>query len=352
MLAAGSQRPDVCIATTGLGRRMYVENKLDATLTPAQEQGYPAIRGHALLAVMPASRDGENLPDEFRRLTWTQVARAAYTIGTEWADDRDASPKDWREHARRFDTPAEYRFLAELTWYLERELSVPAGAPIQPDDAGVIARADGALTRWDELARLPTAALGENPVWLGATHRNGAADRFHAELPVPPGSHAVGWSIELEGRWPAFETAHQNTPEGEDPGSAWALASVLMDYIASWIGPSGYAIGPAAIGAGMTVGIVDGDWPWGLRDTGPPLGQALRLEAVQRGFSFGTTWKNEVGRVFKTKLLSQIPPAATLEEQADHVIRWIRDVLAEIEGIGSGDTTLPSAPTWSPPEQE
>ncbi len=82
------------------------------------------------------------------------------------------------------------------------------------------------------------------------------------------------------------------------------------------------------IGAGISV-RVGADWPIGLRD-----GEPFRVAAASLGFTFGVTWRGTVGRIFKTKRLSEVAgDDGTLDEQADEVVTWTRDVLAQFETL-------------------
>jgi hypothetical protein len=81
---------------------------------------------------------------------------------------------------------------------------------------------------------------------------------------------------------------------------------------------------------GVTVSTELG-WPAGLKE-----GDALRASLERAGLDFGRTFRNRRGRVSDTKLLEEaVCSQATLDEQAEYVTDWAREVLAKISSTNA-----------------
>jgi len=198
ILDGGSERPDMQIDIDGVGRYIYVENKLDAELTHAQANGYAAVRDpHVLLAIVPAGRVSEfSFPPNFQVLTWEHVSSESYRIGRDWGKGA------WRLGALSPAAPGEYRLLAEFCRYFEEDLGMSIGEPVDRADVAVLAGAEVALQRWNDLRDLVTRKLGDN---------DELRDKWSETrlwYPYQEGRNAdkntLGWELRMNAPWGAL----------------------------------------------------------------------------------------------------------------------------------------------------
>jgi hypothetical protein len=321
ILDGGSERPDMQIDVDGIGRYVYVENKLGAELTPAQRGGYAAVRdSHVLMAIVPARRVSEFLfPPNFHVLTWEQVGFAAYKIGRTWGQ------KTWRTDALKSTAPGECRLIAEFCRYLEEVVGMSIGEPIERNDAEVIAGAEVALQRWWDLRNLIVRGFDQHP---DLVRRYADGKLWHPyQEGRNPDQNSLGWEVRIKAPWPALR-------EALPPGNTedwWQLGGLIASPETSWVGGAGDSEPEPAFGAGISVRI-DGDWPEGLRE-----GDPLRVASERQKFRFGITrWRGGVtGRVFRTMPLRDLEDiGSTIQEQADYVVDWVRaslDALMHIQ---------------------
>lgn len=272
------ERPHMRIRFTGVNRPkgdvFYIENKLDARPTAAQGNDYAGAEG-PVIVILPDTRRWRE-ESRFVRLSWAGVAREISRLGRGWADEEKAG---WPDYAMRPDAPSQYRMLAELSRYLEREIGVTVPSPLTPDDLLIVPRARAILDRWDRLFDLVQASLTEDP-GLRKPHPPGTRwepDRL-------PDKQTIGWDLRIAGSWPALERYWKEQGDsGELAEGHWVLPSFIMAPEVTW--EDGPPITEPAIGTGLSVRVAS-DWPMGLREDQP-----FRAAAKAAGFTFGTTWK-------------------------------------------------------------
>jgi hypothetical protein len=320
ILPSTAERPDMRIKRPSQPS-LFVENKLDALYTAAQKNQYrSAVPGSdRIVAIVKKDRAHES-PFELRT-TWSDLYLEIRHIGRNWAANC------WPDRAWKPDAPAEYRLLAELATYLQRELGL-VDDPITHNDLELLPRAKAVLTRWDQLFHRVEEALRMEP-GLDASQQHGEEweDSGHKV------KRTLGWDLHLQGDWPAltrhWETAYESGQMSEAQWEdLWQLASLIMAPDITW---SGTPSAEPAVGVGVSVPY-QLEWPPGLQE-----GDPLRAAAETAGFTFGTTYRGRVGRVFQTLELGQVAnDDTTLEHQADHIISWARTTLRALASVTGG----------------
>ncbi len=293
---------------------LVCENKIDAPPTEWQKQGYPSVSGTGLLFLSPG---GWKPHPRFIAVRWSELAREADRIGRIWARTISASP-GWRTMAMKPDTPSEYRMLAELLRYLEREaVNVNVPGPLTSPDLAVVARVSEVVARWDELFELIVDQL--------------------EDLRQEPGE-------DLESRWDAED-------RGGQQGRGWLGYSVTLRFGLGWEGanwPALTRLDPVpergswqesvlspedawrpgadhepAIGVGVGF-LSPAGWPPDLEE-GSPLRQAIEAGG---DFVLSRTNRGRICRIFATLHLGGIASEDTsLDVQAEFVAKWAREKL-------------------------
>jgi hypothetical protein len=316
-LGNGRERPDIQVwflsGPAPEKHRFFVENKLDAGPTDAQNRGYQATDESPVIVVHPEDRPQRWLKaSDFKAVSWTEVARTAFKLGNEWACEASES---WPAYALTPGAPSEYRMLAELCRYLEREVDVTVPRAITADDLEILPRLLDTRRRWDELADIIRASLDSDP---GIANRY---DRWEGR--------DLEWSVSLHGSvgWPALHRYWETRDQDEAPPESerGTRPNLTMSLGVPW-NPEVEQSPAVGVGIGVHVG---GQWPYGLRE-----GQLFYRAAMAEGFRFGTTWKGTVGRVYRTMKLKDLANSdGTLDEQAQEILDWARETLAVLRSL-------------------
>ncbi len=300
----GGERPDLQVEFTGAKQprgRLFCENKIRADWTPAQLKGYPSIKPPNVVVFI--SPDGECPPVAREKLTWNQLARDADATARRWESG------NWRELALSPSAPSEYRMLAELVRYLEREdVDVNVPGPLTSEEVRVFPQIGATVGRTEDLFQLIAKALRPHP---GNAPRHWQTDELNAKP-------WTGWALVIDDDppWPALR----------DVGLEWAITELLLAPEITW---DPVAPPDPAFGVGVTVPTESG-WPGDLAQ-GKPLRTAI--EATE-GVTLGTTYRGRRGRVFATRLLRDVArDGKTLDAQAEHVAQWTRTELDKICAI-------------------
>jgi hypothetical protein len=256
-LASGAERPDIRVTLgDGRGRQLlfYVEAKLDAALTAAQQAGYLATRPNPVILIALERRPDAH--DWFVQATWAEVADEAWRLGIAHGSGPGL---DWPDSAWTHDAPGEFRMLAELVAYLDIGIGVSSQASLTSDDLELVLDAHRVVGQWDRLFELIQKQLRKNPGLRDNT------DRLAPEGQV--GRSGTGWDIRLNPSsrgWPALDAYwDRNGGEAPTPEDHWSVPSLLIATRAPW-DPAGYGL--PAVGVGMTVGFTNG-WSTTQRPT-------------------------------------------------------------------------------------
>lgn len=317
-LAGGAERPDIRVTLEGgphrTPRTFYIEDKLDALFTAAQQSGYPNARNAPIVLI--ASKQRPEAHESFIQITWSEVAREAWVLGV----DSTSPGLAWLDYAWTPDAPSEVRMLAELVAYLEREMGVRPQASLTTKDLEVLPDAHAVVSRWEGLFTLIEQELSQNPGLRATTARFGS-DGWVGPL-------GTGWDLRLNPPncgWPALD-AHWERHEQDAPtkDDRFSCPSLLMAPSAPW-DPGADRV--PSTGVGMTVGCTNG-WPDGLRE-----GDELYNAARKRGFTLGITGGDR-GRIFRTRALAALTTYPTLQDQAEDIVQWARRVREEFRTLG------------------
>lgn len=303
------ERPDLIIRFDGPEAppgRVVCENKIGADWTAAQRAGYEGLAPQdEVLLISPA--EVPRYATRFASVSWDQIARAIFEIGRDWAHTNGST--DWRADALRPDAPSQFRLLAELLRYLQREnLGAMVADPFTAVDVDTFARAEAALGRAEALIRLVSGALG----------RDGIGKPQPWQTDGVRGSLSDGWSVTLgPANWPALD----------DFDLDWQLEELLLTRRITW--EPGPPRDVPAFGVGVTISTEAG-WPEGIAE-GSPLRKAI--DATD-GIRAGTTFRGRRGRIFATCPLAAIAREdATLDQQAREVADWAEEQLQRIAQI-------------------
>jgi hypothetical protein len=315
-LRGGSERPDMQIslqAGTATGHDLfYIENKFGAAATAAQLNDYPATGMRPVIVILP---EGQSWPKESRfvKLTWTDVARQVARLGQQ---GRGHANEPWPDYAMGPDVPSQLRMLAELARYLEG-LGVNAPRPLTGADLDILPRVLDIRERWDRLLHLIEAGLERDP---------GLRERA---LPFRELGR-LAWELRLKARWPALERHWQEQGyEYDEPGGKLIMAAQM-----SWAGPT---VEEPSIGVGITV-LTYAGWPPGL---GPD--EPYQVAAERADFRIGTTWSGRAAQIMKTKPMREFASEdKTLDEQAESIVTWARDALAQLETLKAAGRLQPN----------
>ena len=309
-LGAGRERPDLRVRFLsthgGHDHRFYIENKLGAAPTPAQLDGYRTAGSSPVILVHLGSPPEWSKVARFIPTSWTDVAREAFRLGVSWAHQHGSA---WPDYALTSNAPSEYRMLAELCRYLEREVQVTIPRPLTTSDLEILPSVLDTRARWDQLKKLIDAELSENP---------GIAKRFD-----PWEGRPLDWSFSLlpQDGWPALQRYWETVGEDAAPPEAerWMRPGIIMSLSIPWA-PSEVQTPSVGVGIGVHLGA---EWLPGLREH-----ESFYRAARDAGFEFGATWRGTVGRVIKTLNLKELDlPGKTLDEQAAEIVQWTRDTL-------------------------
>ncbi len=288
-------------------RLFFCENKIDAPPTPLQTAGYCGIESR--IPILFISPTGERPNPRFVSIGWQQLADEVDQLGRRWAAEFNAG--NWRSSSMRPEAPSQYRMLAELLRYLERQnVGVKVAGPLTEHDLRVVPHLREVRERWDLLFEYACEELYK----LG----------FEGE--------PARWQIDKGGRtrdWTGWELW------------AWVEDKPVLDRLSAnpetvWRGlilaPENWVTAEQdqpTIGAGVSVWL-EADWPEGLRP-----GEPLRLAVEDAGFRVTGTWQGQIGRVFDTRALSDVvsEEEKSLRGQAERIARWADDRLMTIHQL-------------------
>lgn len=306
--------------------RLYCENKINAGFTDFQRRGFPSVPEGSRVVVF--SPGGDRRPDEsakFVSLSWTDLARMADDIGRSWKGP------EWRAESVGPKAPGQYRMVAELLWYLEREehVRVTVTGPITDGDLELLPGAEEVAVRWQEFRRLVRAELHQRLEskpkikirpggWDPELNRKDAFG-FHAILrEEESGSKGAGW--------PALERLAIPAP----PRKSWR--ELVAAPKAPWMEQDAPFV---AVGVGLEM-LPE----WSDAQDGIDEWRRLREAVRAKGGWLGFTEREKVYRILMPRSLAEIlgPEPGSLEEQAEHTVEWALRTLDELVAIEAGSS--------------
>ncbi|MFN8160894.1 MAG: hypothetical protein U0R52_07615 [Solirubrobacterales bacterium] len=308
------ERPDMRVRFTGRSNppgELFCESKIHADWTEWQKCGYPSVLDPSRIVVFsPDGRIPPGFTDDvrIRPITWAELARQVHQLGRAWA--RRASASDtWRALAMHPKVPSQYRMLAELLGYLEREegVDVSIHEPLTQADLEIIPCVPELVATWDELFQLVVDRLSDRQGEGTQQERRWAAERGKETRGW------LGWSLTLMSL-PGWNGAGWPALDGLHPPPEWSWQELVLSPDGWWLG------GDRQPGCGVGIGFMGAaGWPTGLEEGG-----ALRAAVMTAGeFDFGTTQRGRIYRIFATLPLSKIASDDTnLDLQAESVADW------------------------------
>ncbi len=320
----GGGRPDVEIRFPAGGPegRLFCESKIRAGWTEWQRRGYPAAPWPARFLVLSPGRKGFDDLDpserqKFRSVRWKDLARATDRLGTSW------NGRSWRSSAMDPDAPGQYRLLAELVSYLEREdVDVMIPGPITDDDLEVLQGVDDVVARWRQFRNL---VLEEVQGRLGSNLYTKSWEKNWD--PQNPKARKVAYSLTLrygagwEGAaWPALASAL------EEP--RWSWQELILAPNAPWMNQDVPCVG-IGIGLGKLPEWSDEMTEWAkLRDA----------IWAKEGAWLGPTNRNKIYRIVLARPLSSFTAGVeTLDAQAEDAVTWALEALDDLVKLSGGD---------------
>jgi hypothetical protein len=193
----GVGKPDLVIRSYNGGAwlgQLWFEHKLRARDQPHQVARYlkhlrdASVPGELYYVVDDVKRAREQ--GAAHGITWQQLAEMADAAG------RNGYGTDWRDRALGSDSPARWRLLAELVWYLnDKDLAVLDALDTRQVNA--IAYATQAFTTLDKLMESAAKRTGFNPVGGGEYEDDGYS--VWEDFEMPEGSNWLHRFEPLEG---------------------------------------------------------------------------------------------------------------------------------------------------------
>jgi len=186
----GGGRPDMVIEWADADRRrrkMIFEHKITAPLTLHEKTRYPTVAaggGYRPVLVAPVGWSDSDLPEEYVRIDWRDLALDAHKIGR-----RRLGP-GWRTVPAGPDLPSDLHLLNELIGYIERKgVDKPMTERMGSVEIATFSTAHRAVEAAEELLREVSSMVDDD---LGRT-----------EISKPERVEGVRRFVNREHAWPA-----------------------------------------------------------------------------------------------------------------------------------------------------